>query len=134
MADTVVFELVTPEKIQISEAVDMVVMPGAEGDFGVLPGHAPLISTIRPGVVSTYRGDKIEKQIFVAGGFAEVAETTATLLAEMAIPIEELSAEMAQKAIHDANANISAAEGEVARNHAEADLAKAQAMMDSVNQ
>lgn len=134
MADTVVFELVTPEKIQISEAVEMVVMPGAEGDFGVLPGHAPLISTIRPGVVSTYRGDKIEKQIFVAGGFAEVTETTATLLAEMAIPIEELSAEMAQKAIHDANAKISAAEGEVARNHAEADLAKAQAMMDSVNQ
>lgn len=132
MAETVEFELVTPEKLQLSEAVEMVVIPGGEGDFGVLPGHAPLISTVRPGVVSTYNADKVEKRIFVAGGFAEVSETTATVLAETAIPVEELSAEEAQKALDDANAKVAAAEGEAAQKAAEADLFKAQAMVDAV--
>lgn len=131
MADTVEFELVTPEKLQMSEAVDMVVMPGGDGDFGVLPGHAPMISTIRPGVVSTYKGDKIEKKIFVGGGFAEVSETTATLLAETAIPLEELTSEKAQAAMDEANAKISAASSDVETKAAEAELAAAEAMMEA---
>ena len=72
MPDPFSFELVSPEKLLFSEDVEMVVVPGAEGDFGVLVGHAPLISALRPGVIGTYTGSTVDKRIFVAGGFAEV--------------------------------------------------------------
>ena len=73
MADTkVAFELVAPERLLASIDADMVVIPGADGDFGVLPNHAPLMSLLRPGVISVYQGDKIDRRLFVAGGFAEV--------------------------------------------------------------
>ena len=72
MADKVQFELVSPEKLLLSEAVDMVVVPGSEGNFGVLPGHSLLISTVRPGFIDVYDGAVISERIFVSGGFAEV--------------------------------------------------------------
>src|SRR3546814_18454611 len=68
----VAFELVSPERLLLSEEVDMVVVPGEEGDFGVLVRHAPLISTLRPGVIKVHNGGSVTEQIFVAGGFAEV--------------------------------------------------------------
>ena len=90
MADQVQFELVAPERLLLSEPVDMVVVPGSEGDFGVLPGHAPLISTVRPGVIETYAGKTVKDRIFVAGGFAEVTRERCTVLAEEAVPVTEL--------------------------------------------
>ena len=71
----------------------MVVVPGSEGDFGVLPGHAPLISTVRPGVLEVFQGNKVEQRIFVAGGFAEVTPERCTVLADEAVPFEEVTAE-----------------------------------------
>jgi len=72
MADNkVAFELVSPERLVVSMPVDMVVVPGGEGDFGVLPGHAPLIASVRPGVIEIYDGREVSDRIFVAGGFAE---------------------------------------------------------------
>ena len=85
MPDPFTFDLVSPEKLLLSEYVEMVVVPGAEGDFGVLIGHAPLISALRPGVIDTYAGTKVEKRIFVAGGFAEVIGERCTVLAEEAV-------------------------------------------------
>ena len=82
MPDPFTFDLVSPEKLLLSEDVEMVVVPGAEGDFGVLIGHAPLISALRPGVIDTYIGTKVDKRIFVAGGFAEVTGKRCTILAE----------------------------------------------------
>jgi F-type H+-transporting ATPase subunit epsilon len=90
MADRVQFELVSPERLLISEPVDMVVVPGTEGDFGVLPGHAPLISTVRPGLIETYAGKTVKDRIFVAGGFAEVTRERCTVLAEEAMLIKDL--------------------------------------------
>jgi F-type H+-transporting ATPase subunit epsilon len=90
MADQVQFELVSPERLLISEPVDMVVVPGTEGDFGVLPGHAPLISTVRPGLFETYAGKTVKDRIFVAGGFAEVTRERCTVLAEEAIALDDL--------------------------------------------
>ncbi len=84
MADKVEFELVSPERLLLSEQVDMVVVPGAEGDFGVLPRHAPLISTLRPGVIRIFEGREVKERIFVAGGFAEVTPERCTVLAEEA--------------------------------------------------
>ena len=90
MAERVEFELVSPERLLLSEPVEMVVVPGAEGDFGVLPGHAPMISTVRPGVISIHAGGAVQTRIFVAGGFAEVTRERCTVLAESAVPLDEI--------------------------------------------
>jgi len=88
--DKVEFELVSPERLLVSEQVDMVVVPGAEGDFGVLPRHAPLISTLRPGVIRIFEGRTVKERIFVAGGFAEVTPERCTVLAEEAMPVADI--------------------------------------------
>ncbi|HEV2677844.1 MAG TPA: ATP synthase F1 subunit epsilon [Aliidongia sp.] len=90
MAEKVKFELVSPEKILLSEAVEMVVIPGAEGNFGVLPGHAPLISSVRPGTIEVYEGSTIAERIFIAGGFAEVTPERCTVLADEAVTVSSL--------------------------------------------
>jgi F-type H+-transporting ATPase subunit epsilon len=79
------FELVTPERLVLSEDVHMVVVPGSEGDFGVMAGHAPVMSTIRDGELAIYRTAGSEpERIAVEGGFAEVGENGLTVLAEKA--------------------------------------------------
>nr|WP_310522576.1 F0F1 ATP synthase subunit epsilon [Polymorphobacter sp.] len=92
MADTFTFELVSPERLLSSGPVAMVVVPGTEGDFGVLPGHAPMMSTIRPGAIAIYEADSntLTRRIFVDGGFAEVSATGLTILAESATPTSDI--------------------------------------------
>jgi F-type H+-transporting ATPase subunit epsilon len=90
MADRVQFELVTPERLLLSEMVEMVVVPGTEGNFGVLPGHAPLISSIRPGTIDVYEGQRVTRRIFVASGIAEVTPERCTVLADEALSPDEL--------------------------------------------
>ena len=104
MADKVQFELVSPERVLASEAVDMVVVPGSEGDFGVLPGHSPLMSLLRPGVISIYQGTTVTRRIFVAGGLAEANPNGVIVLAESAEPIEELDATRARQQLTEAEA------------------------------
>ena len=90
MADKVSFELVSPAKLLLSEDVEMVVVPGAEGDFGVLAGHAPVISTVRPGTITVYQEDGVSERIFVAGGIAEVTMERCTVLAEEAERVDDI--------------------------------------------
>src|SRR5207244_2545597 len=90
MAERVQFELVTPERLLLSEMVEMVVIPGTEGNFGVLPGHAPLISTIRPGMIEIYEGQTVTRQIFVVSGIAEVTPERCTVLADEAVAPDTL--------------------------------------------
>jgi F-type H+-transporting ATPase subunit epsilon len=90
MADRVQFELVTPERLIVSTEVEMVVVPGTEGNFGVLPGHAPLISTIRPGTIDIYEGRTIIERIFVVSGIAEVTPERCTVLADEAMAPDSL--------------------------------------------
>ena len=104
--DKVLFELVAPERLLASERVDMVVVPGAEGDFGVLPRHAPVLSVLRPGVVDLYQGNDVATRIFVAGGFAEVNEEGCTVLAEEALPLPEIDAERARRRLSDAEEDL----------------------------
>ncbi len=96
------FELVSPERLMASQTASMVVIPGTEGDFGVLPEHAPVISTLRPGLISIYQGDAIERRIFVEGGFAEVNSSGCIVLAEAAEPLEEITTDSAGKQLRDA--------------------------------
>ena len=88
MADTVEFELVAPEELLFSEPVELVVVPGTEGDFGVLSGHSPLISTLRTGVIAVYENDVVNRRIFVSGGFAEVTPERCTVLADEAVALD----------------------------------------------
>jgi len=87
------FRLVMPERELLNTEADMVVVPGSEGDFGVLPGHAPLISTVRPGVLEVYQGTKAEQRFLIAGGFAEVTPERCTVLAEEATPFEQVTSD-----------------------------------------
>ena len=92
MAELLDFELVSPERRLAKAKVAMVVVPGVEGDFGVLPGHAPMMSTIRPGAIAIHEADggPATMRFFIDGGFAEVTETGLTILAEKATPVAEI--------------------------------------------
>ncbi|MGE4280856.1 MAG: F0F1 ATP synthase subunit epsilon [Magnetospirillum sp.] len=112
MAEKIQFELVSPAKLLVSEAVDMVVVPGSEGDFGALAMHAPMITTVRPGVIDVHDGGKVGKRIFVAGGFAEVNEERVTVLAEEAIPVTEITADLVSTRLQQAREAVADAKSD----------------------
>jgi F-type H+-transporting ATPase subunit epsilon len=109
MADEnkVQFELVSPEALVLSVEADMVVVPGAEGDFGVLPRHSRLISTVRPGVINVYQGNAVDQRIFVSGGFAEVTPERCTVLATEALEISDIDRDAVEAEIRDLNDDLS---------------------------
>jgi F-type H+-transporting ATPase subunit epsilon len=123
------FELVSPEKLLLSERVDMVVVPGEEGNFGVLVQHAPLISAVRPGVIDVHNGGKVTEQIFVAGGFAEVTPARCTVLAEQAVPIAEIDRSAAEQQLKDAQEDVADAKDDAERLAAEKQVIVAEAMI-----
>lgn len=124
MADTIRFELVSPERLLMSEDVAQVDVPGAEGDFGVLPMHAPTISTLRAGVLVVRDADGAKREVFVRGGFAEVRPDLLTVLAEQAIPVEEIDEEVLAQEIRNAEEDVTDARDEAARQKAEIHLAR----------
>lgn len=128
MADTVEFELVSPSRLLTSVPVSMVVVPGAEGDIGVLPGHSPLICTVRPGVIKVSEEDKVTEQIFVAGGFCEVSPERCTVLAEEAIHIGDIDASEASERLANAEKAVDEAD-DANKDKAEAERRIAEAMV-----
>ena len=133
MADQNQFELVSPERLLVSEPVEMVVVPGAEGDFGVLPGHAPLVSTVRPGVIVVFEGNKVTQRIFVAGGFAEVTGERCTVLAEQAMPVADIDRAAAEAEIRTAREDLAEAKDEAERARTEARIAAGEAMLAALD-
>ena len=115
------FELVSPERLVFAGEVSQVDVPGEEGDFGVLAGHAPYIATLKPGVLSIY-GDGGPQRIVVQGGFAEVGPTGLTVLAEQAVPAAEIDATMITQAIKDTEEDLADADNDVTRDKARARL------------
>lgn len=103
------FELVSPERLVLSEDVDMVVVPGGEGDFGVLKGHAPVVSTLRFGTIDVHDGGAVKDRIFVAGGFAEVTADGVTVLAEEAARLTEIDKGAVSGEIEALRAKLAAA-------------------------
>ncbi|MBL9034738.1 MAG: F0F1 ATP synthase subunit epsilon [Rhodospirillaceae bacterium] len=132
MAEQVKFELVSPERLLLSTEVEAVVVPGAEGDFTVLPGHSRLISTIRPGVITVMQGGRAADRIFVEGGFAEVTPQGCTVLAEHATPVADISREQAAQAVQDAKEDIEDSKDDTARGAAAKILAVAEARLRAV--
>jgi F-type H+-transporting ATPase subunit epsilon len=94
------FEFVSPESVLFSGDVDQVDLPGAEGDMGILPGHAPLVTTLRPGIVTIFRGGK-EEPVVVTGGFAEVSPAGLTVLADKAVPRQDFDMALLASEIKD---------------------------------
>jgi F-type H+-transporting ATPase subunit epsilon len=115
MADTFKFELITPERMVLSADAAQVLVPGVEGEFTVLPGHAPVISALRPGVVDAALADTRKVRVFVKGGLAEVAADRVTVLAERAIPVEAMDAETIAAELQTAEAELAAAGDDAAR-------------------
>ena len=115
MPDRVEFELVTPERLLLSEMVEMVVVPGTEGNFGVLPGHAPLISTIRPGMIQIYEGQTVRRQIFIVSGIAEVTPERCTVLADEAVSLDTLDRGSIETDLRDVEGNLPSLREQVAR-------------------
>lgn len=124
MADTIRFELVSPERLLMSEDVAQVDVPGAEGDFGVLPQHAPAISTLRAGILMVRGADGSRREVFVRGGFAEVRPDILTVLAEQAIPVEEISEAVLAQEIRNAEEDVADAKDDATRQKAEHHLAR----------
>ena len=104
MAETTLFELVSPERLIMSKDVSMVVVPGSEGLFGVLPRHTSMLSALAPGVVDIYEEEVITERLFVVNGFAEVTADRCTVLAEDVIPIENLNPDELEEKIEEMRA------------------------------
>jgi F-type H+-transporting ATPase subunit epsilon len=131
---TLTLEIVSPERLLFSDQAELAEIPAAEGDIGVLPGHAPMILALRGGVIRVHRGGSVTHRLFVAGGFAEVTAQRCTVLADEAIPVEELSADQARARIAEAEAAYAvAAKGAdvAARERAMARLLSARARLDA---
>ncbi|WAC28425.1 F0F1 ATP synthase subunit epsilon [Ancylobacter sp. SL191] len=108
------FELVSPERLVYSGSVSEVIVPGTEGEFGILAGHSPFVSTLKPGIL-TIKGDAGTKKLFVRGGFAEANPQGLTVLAETAIPLEEIKADRLAQMIKDAQEDVEDARDEATR-------------------
>ena len=115
MPAMIAFDLVTPDKLVKSEPVEMVVVPGTEGDMGVLPGHALLVGMVRPGLVVIYEGGKAVEQIFVAGGLVDVTPERCTVLAVEARPLAEIAIPEAEARLARAREALADAETDAAR-------------------
>jgi F-type H+-transporting ATPase subunit epsilon len=115
MADTFKFELVTPERMLLSQDAARVVIPGMEGQFTVLPDHAPVISALRPGVIEVALGDSRTVRVFVKGGFAEVDAKSVTVLAERAWDLEGLDQSLIASELQVAESELAAATSDAGR-------------------
>ncbi|HKM88845.1 MAG TPA: F0F1 ATP synthase subunit epsilon [Xanthobacteraceae bacterium] len=107
-------DFVSPESVLFSGGVDQVDLPGAEGDLGIFAGHAPLVTTLRPGIVTIYRGGAREP-VVVIGGFAEVSPAGLTVLADRAVPRENFDTAMLAAEIKDAEEDVADATDEAQR-------------------
>ena len=103
------FELVSPARLLFSGDVTSVIIPGTEGEMTIMPQHAPVLSTLRPGIVTVAKDGGTSEKIFVRGGFAEVNAKGLTVLAETAIPMAELDASAMSAQIKTAEEEVAAA-------------------------
>jgi F-type H+-transporting ATPase subunit epsilon len=115
MAEKIHFDLVSPERMLLSEDVDMVTLPGAEGYFGVLAGHAPVISSLRPGVIEVTGGATPGLRLFVRGGFAEVDAKKVIVLAEEAIPMSDFDVATLDRRLADMEEDLATAKTDAER-------------------
>jgi F-type H+-transporting ATPase subunit epsilon len=128
MAGTLKFELVTPERIALAGDARQVVVPGLEGEFTVLPGHAPVISQLRPGVIEVTLADAPRTRMFVKGGIAELAGDRLVVLAERALEEDAMDATIIAAELEVAEAELASATDDAAKLSAAFAVARLRAM------
>ena len=132
MAEAFSFELVSPERLVLSEDCVSVVVPGLDGYFTVLKDHTPVIASISPGVLEAELGDGKKRDIYVRGGFADVANSGLKVLVEQALPLDELDYDKVAQLIKDAEEDVADAQSDDVRNEAELRLARLQKLQTAV--
>jgi F-type H+-transporting ATPase subunit epsilon len=133
MSDPFKFELVSPERLLVSGEVEQVLVPGAEGDMTVLAHHAPLLTTLRPGLLDIGYASGEHQRYFIRGGFAEVGPSGLTVLAETAVDLVELDAGRLAEAIKDAEDDVADAAGDIARDRAQTKLEHLRQVQTALN-
>jgi F-type H+-transporting ATPase subunit epsilon len=122
MPDAFKFELVSPERLLVSDDVEQVLVPGAEGDMTVLARHAPVLTTLRPGLLDIGFPGGEHRRFFIRGGFAEIGPSGLTVLAETAVDLVELDAGQLAQAVQDAEEDVADATDDMVRDRAQARL------------
>jgi F-type H+-transporting ATPase subunit epsilon len=133
MPDPFKFELVSPERLLVSGDVEQVLVPGAEGDMTVLAYHAPLLTTLRPGVLNIGFPGGEHQRYFIRGGFAEVGPSGLTVLAETAIDLRELDGGQIAQAIKDAEEDVADASSDIMRDRAQTKLDQLRQVQAALN-
>ncbi|MBS0471832.1 MAG: F0F1 ATP synthase subunit epsilon [Proteobacteria bacterium] len=121
MTDKIAFDIVSPERLLISDSADMVTVPGTEGYMGVMAGHSPVVTTLRPGMIDITNNGS-DSRYFIRGGFAEINADKVTVLAEEAIPFSELDLAVIDQRIKDVEEDLIAAKSDAERSKVEAEL------------
>jgi F-type H+-transporting ATPase subunit epsilon len=121
MTDKIAFDIVSPERLLISDSADMVTVPGTEGYMGVMAGHSPVVTTLRPGMIDI-TNNGTDSRYFIRGGFAEINADKVTVLAEEAIPFSELDLAVIDQRIKDVEEDLIAAKSDAERSKVEAEL------------
>ena len=133
MAEKFAFELVSPEKLLVAQQVEMVVVPGGDGYFGVLKGHMSMLSTVQPGVIDVYeQRSAVSSRLFVTGGFAEVTPERCTVLAEEVVPVASMDRVKVEQELRDAEEDVADAKTAGDKAVAERALKLAQAKLSAV--
>ncbi len=127
MVEKIPFELVSPERLVLSEEAEMVTLPGTDGDLGVLAGHEPLITTLRPGVIDVKGGTHSDGRFFVMGGFAEINPGKLTVLAEEMFSLSSVDVAAVDQRISDAKEDLLISKTELER-------ARVNAALDALTQ
>jgi F-type H+-transporting ATPase subunit epsilon len=133
MPNSFKFELVSPERLLVSGDVEQVLVPGSEGDMTVLAHHAPLLTTLRPGLLDIGLPDGEHRRYFIRGGFAEVGPSGLTVLAETAIELAELDASQLAQAVKDAEEDVADASEDMARDRAQTKLDQLRQVQAALN-
>ena len=132
MADSFRFELVSPERLLVSEEVEHVVIPGTEGEMTVMAHHAPVMTTIKPGVVTVRTAAGQDERYVVFGGFADILPEGCTLLAESAVPVADINKDDLARRIQDAKEDLADAKSDEERTKAEEFLNQLATLHDAV--
>jgi F-type H+-transporting ATPase subunit epsilon len=133
MPDAFKFELVSPERLLVSGDVEHVLVPGSEGEMTMLAHHAPLLTTLRPGLLDIGFPGGVRQRYFIRGGFAEVVPAGLTVLAETAINLDELDADTLAQAVKDAEEDVADATSDAARDRVQTKLDQLRQVQSALN-
>lgn len=134
VAEKIEFELVTPDQVLVSQFADLVVVPASEGYLGVMPGHIPLVSALKAGVVDVHQDGRIALRLFIASGIVEITRQHCTVLTEQAFPVEQLDREQLEQQLRELQEDLEQAVDESVRSELTQQLTLCQEKLAAIAQ